>query len=165
MNDPLSLYTPAGPRRDPAGGYSILSINVSPVALILLTGGLVRQHDALDESRRHVVALGAVIVAAVQGRQQAPGRARRGQAFVDEAAHSVDVDVAVGRVVLDVRRVGEQHQLHSHATLGPSAGELLDVLDRFWGHAIYSRCIYSHSLSVGELARILDRSHGSLAIK
>lgn len=89
------------------------------------------QHDALDESGRRIVALGVVIVAAVQGRQQVPGRARRGQAFVDKAAHSVDVDVTVGRVVLDVRRVGEQHQLYSHTALGSSAGELLDVLDKF----------------------------------
>lgn len=50
---------------------------------------------------------------------------------MDEAAHRVDVDVAVGCIMLDMRRVGEQHQLHSHAAFGSSAGKLLDVLDKF----------------------------------
>lgn len=63
-NEQSSL--PSHPRelwRDPPGGYSILYVS----ELILLLGSLMRQHDALDESRR-VVALGAVIVAVVQGR-------------------------------------------------------------------------------------------------
>lgn len=102
-----------------------------------------RQHDALDQPGRRVVALAdGIQVAAVQGRQQAPGRARRDQAFVDEAAHGVDVDVAVRGVVLDVRRVGEQHQLHAHAPLGAPAGEFLDVLITDFSRACnYTRLI------------------------
>lgn len=47
---------------------------------------------------------------------------------MDEAAHGVHVDVAVGCVVLDVRRIGEQDELYPHTPLGPPAGELLDIL-------------------------------------
>ena len=47
---------------------------------------------------------------------------------MNEAAHRVHVDVAVGRVVLDMRRIGEQDELHPHTPLGPPTGELLDVL-------------------------------------
>lgn len=130
--DPLSLYActrEASAILQRATMYST-PISVFLGLLVLLLAGLVRQHDALGETRRRVVALGAVIVAAVQGRHQTPRRARRDQAFVNEAAHGVHVDVAVGRVVLDVRRIGEQDQLHPHTPLGPSAGELLDVLTR-----------------------------------
>lgn len=84
------------------------------------------QHDALGEARGLIVALGAAIVAA--NVHQALRRTRRGQTFVDEAAYGVDVDVAVSRIVLDVRRIGEQDQLHVHAPFSPPAGELLDVL-------------------------------------
>jgi len=63
----------------------------------------VRQHDALSKPGLRIVVLRVAIVAAIQRRQQAPRRTRRGQAFVDEAAHGVYVDVAVGRVVFDVR--------------------------------------------------------------
>lgn len=60
---------------------------------------------------------------------------------MDEAAHGVDVHVAVSGVVLDVRRVGEQHQLHPHATFGPPASELLDIL------AFQDRRLYAGSFN------------------
>jgi len=47
---------------------------------------------------------------------------------VDEAAHGVDVDITIGRVMLDMRRVGKQYQLYSHPPLGSPAGKLLDIL-------------------------------------
>lgn len=85
------------------------------------------QDDALGEARGRVVALGTAIVPV--NVHQAPRRTRRGQAFVDEAAYGVDVDVAVSRIVLDMRRIGEQDQLHVHASFSSPAGELLDVLN------------------------------------
>jgi len=69
---------------------------------MLLLSGLVRQHDALGKSWRRVVILRFAIVAAIQG-HQAPRRTRRSQAFMDEAADSIYVDITVGRIVLDVR--------------------------------------------------------------
>lgn len=47
---------------------------------------------------------------------------------MNETAHGVHVDVAVGHVVLDVRRIGEQDELYPHTPLGTPAGELLDIL-------------------------------------
>lgn len=108
----------------------LMAVFFLEITLVLLLSGLVRKHDALGESRSRVVSRRTAVVVAVE-RHQARRRTRRGQAFVDEAAHGVHVHVAVGRVVLDVRRIGEQDQLHSHAAFGTSTGELLHILERF----------------------------------
>lgn len=91
------------------------------------------QHNALGEARGIVILGAAILIANIH---QAPRRARRDQAFVDEAAHGVDVDIPISRIVLDMRRIGKQDQLHVYAPFSSPASELLDVRRRNQGIAV-----------------------------
>lgn len=95
------------------------------------------QHNALGEARGIVILGAAILVANIH---QAPRRARRDQAFVDEAAHGVDVDIAVSRIVLDMRRIGKQDQLHVYAPFSSPTSELLDVLMTDFRYVRFIRC-------------------------
>lgn len=85
---------------------------------------------------------------------------------MDEAAHGINVDVTVGRIVLDMRRIGEQYQLHSHTPFGSSAGKLLHVLSEFeryifyWIYRFITHLISNYKYYVNVLPMIIK--HNSL---
>ena len=109
--------------------------------------GLVRQDDAFTEAEqqrlrdarsslfcrgRSVAILVAVVAAAAATARwwtSSVGPHDRGsQALVHEVAHRAHVHVAIDRVMLDVRRIGKEHQLGSNSSLRSPRREALNVL-------------------------------------